>query len=58
MIFNNDAGAKSVVNALQLQASITGHLGIAPKDLRRRFPLELERFGPRQFEQTCLFSAA
>jgi len=58
VIFNNDAGAKSVVNALQLQTAISGKPGIAPRDLRRRFPVELEHFGPRQFEQTCLFSAA
>ena len=58
VIFNNDAGGKSVVNALQLQAMTSGHAAAAPKELRRRFPMELEHFGPRRFEQQVLFSAA
>ncbi len=58
VIFNNDAAAKSVVNALQLRAVITGVRGAAPRDLRRRYPIELEQFGPSNAEQQCLFSAA
>jgi len=58
VIFNNDAGGKSVVNALQMQTINSGHSAAAPKELRRRFPMELERFGPRHFEQQALFSAA
>src|SRR6202051_4034849 len=58
VIFNNDAAGKSVVNALQLQSMI-GEPGVAaPKELRRRYPLELERFGPPRFEQELLFPAA
>jgi uncharacterized protein YecE (DUF72 family) len=58
VIFNNDAAGKSVVNALQLQSMIVGPGVAAPQELRRRFPLELERFGPRRFEQELLFPAA
>ena len=58
VIFNNDAAAKSVVNALQLRAAITGVRGTAPLDLRRRYPVELEQFGPSSAEQQCLFPAA
>ncbi len=58
VIFNNDAAAKSMVNALQLQSITTGVRTAAPRELRRRFPLELEQFGVRHIEQQCLFSAA
>ena len=58
VVFNNDAAGKSVVNALQLESILNGHPAAAPKELRRRFPMELERFGPRHFEQQCLFDAA
>jgi len=58
VIFNNDAQAKSVVNALQMQALISGVHATAPKDLRRKFPMELEQFSPAYAEQQCLFSAA
>ncbi|HWZ30243.1 MAG TPA: DUF72 domain-containing protein [Bryobacteraceae bacterium] len=58
VIFNNDAAAKSVVNALELQAMIQGVHGTAPRELRRRYPVQLERFGPESAEQQCLFSAA
>jgi uncharacterized protein YecE (DUF72 family) len=58
VIFNNDAGAKSMVNALQLQAAMTGMRATAPRELRRRYPVELERFGSRAIEQQCLFTAA
>lgn len=58
VIFNNDAGGKSVVNALQMQALTTGHTVAAPKELRRRFPMELEHFGSKHYEQQTLFPAA
>jgi len=58
VIFNNDAAGKSVVNALQLQSLISGVNGAAPKELRRRFPVELERFSPQYAEQQSLFNAA
>jgi len=58
VIFNNDGGAKSVVNALQLQAMMSGLRNPAPLELRRRYPVELEHFGPQRAEQQCLFTAA
>ncbi len=58
VVFNNDAAGKSFVNALQTRAMIRGVRGTAPRDLRRRYPVELEHFGPRHAEQQCLFSAA
>lgn len=58
VILNNDAAGKSVVNALQLQAMISGVRPAAPKDLRRRYPVELEKFAPQYAEQQSLFSAA
>jgi len=57
VIFNNDAGAKSFVNALEVQAMLKGVRGAAPKELRRRYPVELEHFGPRGAEQQWLFPA-
>ena len=58
VIFNNDAGGKSVVNALQLQAAILNHTVSAPKELRRRFPVELERVRSQNHAQQMLFPAA
>ena len=58
VVFNNDAGGKSFVNALQLRAAMTGSHVNAPKELRRRFPVQLSGFGPGQEQQQCLFSAA
>jgi len=58
VIFNNDVGAKSVVNALQLKAAITGVYGVAPIELRRKYPVELERFTAAAVEQQWLFPAA
>jgi uncharacterized protein YecE (DUF72 family) len=58
VIFNNDPGAQSVVNALQLRASMTGVRATAPKELRRRYPVELERFSTGHAEQQLLFPAA
>ena len=58
VIFNNDAGGKSFVNALQLRAVLTGVRGSAPKDLRRRYPVALAQYSPAYAEQQCLFPAA
>lgn len=58
VIFNNDAAGKSVVNALQLQSLVQGRVAAAPRELRRKYPMQLERFGPARFEQQCLFPAA
>lgn len=58
VIFNNDAQAKSVVNGLQLQSMMGGGRATAPKELRRKYPMELEQFGSGYTEQQCLFSAA
>lgn len=58
VVFNNDAGGKSFVNALQLQAMMTGVRGAAPRDLRRKYPVELAPFDPAYAEQQCLFTAA
>lgn len=57
VVFNNDAGAKSVVNALELKALMTGSHVVAPRELRRRYPVELQQFGPES-QQQCLFPAA
>jgi uncharacterized protein YecE (DUF72 family) len=57
VIFNNDAAAKSVVNALEMKAALTGVRGKAPSGLRRRFPVELEAFGGESLQQR-LFPAA
>ena len=58
VILNNDAAGKSFVNALQLKAMILGVHNPAPKELRRRYPMELEKFGPGYAEQQRLFPAA
>lgn len=58
VVFNNDAGAKSVVNALQLRARISGERPVASRELRRRYPVELHEFGPSYAEQQSLFNAA
>jgi uncharacterized protein YecE (DUF72 family) len=58
VVFNNDVAGKSVVNALQLESMITGQHSAAPRELRRRFPLELQGFGTKQAQQQCLFPAA
>jgi uncharacterized protein YecE (DUF72 family) len=58
VVFNNDAAAKSVVNALQLRAMISGERPAASKELRRRYPVELQAFGPSFAQQQCLFTAA
>jgi uncharacterized protein YecE (DUF72 family) len=59
VVFNNDAGAKSFVNALQMRAAATGSLrGVPPIGLRRQYPVELEPFGPGYAQQQLLFPAA
>lgn len=58
VVFNNDAQAKSLVNALQLRAMLGEGKTTAPKELRRKYPVELQGFGPRQSEQQWLFPAA
>ena len=58
VVFNNDAGGKSFVNALQLRAEMTGVRGAAPRELRRKYPVELSPFDPAYAEQQCLFPAA
>lgn len=58
VVFNNDAGGKSFVNALQLRSMMTGSSGAAPRDLRRRYPVELAPFDPAYADQQLLFSAA
>jgi uncharacterized protein YecE (DUF72 family) len=57
VVFNNDAAAKSFVNALQLKEMQGSLRAPAPIDLRRRYPVELEHMGPRQAQQ-WLFPAA
>ncbi len=58
VVFNNDAGGKSFVNALQLRAATTGTTGTAPKELRRKYPVQLAKFNPAYAEQQYLFPAA
>jgi uncharacterized protein YecE (DUF72 family) len=56
VVFNNDAAGKSFVNALQLKELMGSRRTPAPLDLRRKFPVALERYGPRQAQQS-LFDA-
>lgn len=58
VVFNNDGGARSVVNALQMRALLGQGRTTAPLGLRRKYPVELQQFGPRQAEQQWLFPAA
>jgi uncharacterized protein YecE (DUF72 family) len=58
IVFNNDAAGKSFVNSLQLQRLLGAVSVTAPRDLRRKYPVELENFGPGYARQQCLFSAA
>lgn len=51
VVFNNDAAGKSVVNALQLKEAMGSRRTPAPLELRRKYPVELERFGPQQAQQ-------
>lgn len=59
VVFNNDAQAKSVVNALQMRDLLGQSKSSAPRELRRKYPVELQGFGPRAAgEQQWLFPAA
>jgi uncharacterized protein YecE (DUF72 family) len=58
VIFNNDAAGKSFVNSLQLQRIVGAVNVTAPKDLRRKYPVELEDFGQGFAAQQVLFPAA
>ena len=54
---NNDAGGKSVVNALQLARMSGDDRRVAPADLIRRFPDQLGDFRPEHPVQDALFAA-
>jgi uncharacterized protein YecE (DUF72 family) len=58
VIANNDAGGKSLVNALQLQAMLGESRGVAPPALLRRYPAELGEFAHGFSVQEDLFSSA
>jgi uncharacterized protein YecE (DUF72 family) len=58
VVFNNDAGARSLVNALQLQRAMGVARGAAPKDLLRRYPVELQGWKSDRPYQTPLFVEA
>jgi uncharacterized protein YecE (DUF72 family) len=58
VIFNNDAAAKSFVNSLQLQRMLGAVNVTAPRELRRKYPIELEKFGRGFAEQQCLLFPA
>ena len=58
VIFNNDAGAKSFVNGLQMRAATGTLRGTPPIGLRRQYPVELEPYGPGYAQQQLLFPAA
>jgi uncharacterized protein YecE (DUF72 family) len=51
VVFNNDAAGKSVVNALQLKEATGSRRTPAPLELRRKYPVELEKFGPQTAQQ-------
>jgi uncharacterized protein YecE (DUF72 family) len=57
VIFNNDAAGKSFVNSLQLKEMLGSRRTPAPLELRRKYPVQLERMGPQQAQQ-WLFPAA
>ena len=54
---NNDAGAKSVVNALQLARLCGDDQGCAPAGLIQKYRLELADFHPERPLQNALFNA-
>jgi len=54
---NNDAGGKSVVNALQLAEMLGDERRLAPVELIRRFPVELAEFHSDRPVQEALFPA-
>jgi uncharacterized protein YecE (DUF72 family) len=55
VIFNNDGGAKALVNALQLQALVAGKPVPAPEELLREYRLELGEFPAKTVGQEPLF---
>jgi uncharacterized protein YecE (DUF72 family) len=57
VVFNNDAAGKSFVNALQMKELMGSRRTPAPLDLRRKYPVALEHYGPRGAQQS-LFEAA
>lgn len=58
VIANNDAGAKSVVNALQLQKMFGGTHAAVPVELRGKYREELAGFRTNRPMQDLLFAAA
>jgi uncharacterized protein YecE (DUF72 family) len=54
VIFNNDGGGKAVLNALQMQAIVTGLDHRPPKMLARAYRAEL----PKEKQETLFSSAA
>lgn len=58
VIANNDAGAKSVVNALEMAASLGDSRRCAPAGLLRRYPEALAGFHAEGQRQEDLFTAA
>ncbi len=57
VVFNNEANAKALVNAFQMQA-LFGPASIVPKELLRRYPEALEGFRSTQPVQRSLFADA
>jgi len=55
VVFSNDAGARSLVNAFQMQHLLGIEDVRAPRELVRRFPQELQIIRPDQPLQTGLF---
>lgn len=55
VVFSNDAGARSLVNAFQMQQLLGLENVRAPRELVRRFPQELQIVRPDQPLQTGLF---
>jgi uncharacterized protein YecE (DUF72 family) len=53
VVTNNDAGGKAIVNAIQLQSMLNPQGPPAPKELLRKFPLELAQY--HRPAQTSLF---
>jgi uncharacterized protein YecE (DUF72 family) len=53
VVTNNDAGGKAIVNAIQLQSMLNPQGPPAPKELLRKFPLELAQY--RRPAQANLF---
>ncbi len=58
VVFANDSGARSLVNAFQMQQLMGIEDVRAPRDLIRRFPQELQIVRPDQPLQTGLFDLA